>query len=412
MRKPLRVLFVSQTSLGSSTTNRYLQLAKELVPHGCSVTLFFVGKGKSPEDKRIRYPRRIGKVRIRHTPAIPSALLGKSNPVKALFAGLFLLSTALPLLILQSLRHDIVYLGKPLPLGAFLALLCTGITRKPLVGDFDDWEGIGGFASVKQGNNAFAKTVISFFEELVPGRCALVVVVSRLLYRKMLLMGIPESRILYLPNGADIDSFSPELGGDEIRRELGLDGRTVLAYLGTFKPGGANWDFILDTFAEVCRSDATASLLVIGHGPQLADAQAYAKERGIASRVAFAGKVDHENVPRYLAAADAFILPYSDEFPDTYINVGRSSLKLYEYMAMGKPVVASAIGEIREALRDDAGVLVKVNEAEPFAEAIVNLLADRQRMNQYGQKARQAAVNEYNYAVLAQKLADSLSKIS
>ncbi|MBD3390762.1 MAG: glycosyltransferase, partial [Chitinivibrionales bacterium] len=120
-----------------------------------------------------------------------------------------------------------------------------------------------------------------------------------------------------------------------------------------------------------------------------------------ASRLVFAGKVVHDEVPPYLAAADILILPYSDAFPDTYVNVGRSSLKLYEYMAMGKPIVASDIGELHESLKDGGGVLVRANDPHLFGREIVALLENDGLMSKFGIEARRRAEDRYNYASLA-----------
>jgi len=403
-----RILFVSQTALGTSTTNRYIQLCTHLARNGYRVTLFFIGKGKAAQDCAIRYPRRIGPVAIRHSAAIPAALLQKTNAVTAVFAAAFLLLTCIPRLLLACFRRDVIVLGKPLPLGAFVTLLCAAITRKPVVLDADDWEGVGGFATIKQGGNAFAKAVITFFEEWTPARCAAVVVVSRLLYERMRYAGVQCRDLFCVPNGADIERFNPAIDGGPVRTQLSLDDKTVLAYLGTFKPGGANWRFILDSVHEVCRCAEKAALMIIGFGPQLDDARAYAKRLGIEHRVVCAGKVEHECVPQFLAAADILILPYSADFPDTFINTGRSSLKLYEYMAMGKPIVASDIGELHEALKDGGGVLVQANVAPMFGRKIIELINDPAAMRRYGNEARKRAEEKYNYEALAKDFAQAL----
>ncbi len=405
-----RVLFVSQTAIGTSTSNRYVQLCSHLSRRGYRITLFFVGKGKAADDARIRYPRRIQNVRVTHTPAFPTRLLGKSGALSAALSALFLLATCIPHLVVACMRADIVVLGKPLPFGAFAVSMALLIARKPLVLDMDDWEGVGGFATLKQGKSAFAKAVITFFEEWLPPRSAAVVVVSRLLATRVRLMRVPEDRIFYVPNGADIEAFSPGVDGSAVRKRHELANRLVLAYLGTFKPGGASWDFMLDAFKVVHDARQDVVLMVVGFGPGLQDAQRYAAQLGVEKRVVFAGKVEHAAVAEYLAAADILILPYTDTFPDTYVNVGRSSLKLYEYMAMGKPIVASDIGELHESLRDGGGALAKANTADSFAREIVALLGDAQAMQRYGAEARRRAETLYNYETLAAEFEKALKR--
>jgi glycosyltransferase involved in cell wall biosynthesis len=403
-----RILFVSQTALGTSTTNRYVELCTHCAQAGYRTTLFFIGKGKAAQDSSLRYPKSIGQVAVRHSRPVPSFLLKRSNPLTAGIAALFLFCTCIPRLLFACFRNDVVVLGKPLPFGAVSVFFCAAMTRRPVVLDTDDWEGVGGFATLNQGNNAFAKAVITFFEEWAPPRSAAVVVVSRLLGERMRHAGVAEDDIFYVPNGADIRKFNPGIDGGPIRAQFNVGGRTVLGYLGTFKPGGASWKFMLDAFHHVCRAKETPVLLIIGFGPQLDDARAYAKRLGIDSRIVFTGKVPHEEAPRYLAAADILIFPYSSEYPDTYLNAGRSSLKLYEYMAMGRPVVASDIGELHESLKEGGGVLVEGNSPQAFGEKIRALIDDKDSMSRLGAEARRRAENRYNYESLAKEFAKAV----
>ena len=408
MKTRSRILFVSQTARGTSTTNRYVELCTNCARTGYRTTLFFIGKGKAAHDRSLRYPESIGQVAVRHSRPIPSFLLKRSNPLTAGIAALFLFCTCIPRLLFACFRNDVIVLGKPLPFGAFSVFFCAAVTRKPVVLDADDWEGVGGFATLNQGNNAFAKAVITFFEEWAPPRSAAVVVVSRLLGDRMRHAGVADGDIFYVPNGADIQKFNPGIDGGPIRAQFGVEGKTVLGYLGTFKPGGASWQFMLDAFHHICRSKENAVLLIIGFGPQLDDAQAYAKRLGIDSRIVFTGKVPHEEAPRYLAASDVLILPYSAEFPDTFVNAGRSSLKLYEYMAMGRPIVASDIGELHESLKEGGGVLVQENSPETFGRLVCELLDNPEAMRRFGAEARRRAENRYNYGELAKEFAKAI----
>ena len=413
MKRSKRILFISQTALGTSTTNRYMSLLSVVAENeDFNVTLFFLGKGKEASDKSIGYPKKIGRIRIVHSPAIPAMLLKKQSAIFSALTALWLLITGLPALVRQMTIHDLVNLGKPQPLGGFMVMAARFFVRRPLVLDLDDWEGVGGFATVKQKNNAFAKAIITYFEEWLPAKCAAVVVVSRLLEKRITLCGIPSDRIHIIPNGADILKYSPGCEGLEIKEKCGFKQTDiVLAYLGTFKPGGASWQLILDVFAVTYKRHADARLMMIGWGVDIDDAKTYAKKQNLSNAICFTGKVNHDQIPQYLAAADVYILPYSIDFPDTYINIGRSSLKLYEYMAMGRPIIASDIGEISVALSDGCGELVPINDPEYFGGKIADLLDNPSKMAEFGRNARARAEDTYNYTVLGKRLVDVYNSI-
>ncbi|MBN1130455.1 MAG: glycosyltransferase family 4 protein [Chitinispirillaceae bacterium] len=401
-------MFVSQTALGTSTTNRYVQMCTYLAEAGYRVTLFFIGKGKAAQDRLLRYPAAIGPVIVRHTTPVPAFILKHPNVLTSGLAALFLFFTCIPRLLIAFFRHNVVVLGKPLPLGAVAVFFCSALVHRPVVLDTDDWEGVGGFATLKQGGNAFAKAVITYFEEWVPTRCAAVVSVSRLLSDRIRRSGVAESNIFYVPNGADLVKFNPGIDGEPVRTQLGVSGKTVIGYLGTFKPGGANWQFMLDAFHAVCLAKQSVALVIIGFGEQLDNAREYAQRLGIDSRVLFTGQISHDEVPRYLSAADILIFPYSSEYPDTYLNAGRSSLKLYEYMALGKPVVASDIGELHESLKEGGGVLVLGNSPLEFGRKICELIDDKETMRRFGAESRRRAENRYNYESLAKEFAKAV----
>ncbi len=401
-----KILFISQTAYGSSPTNRYLKLCSNIPSKDYAITMFFIGKGKEKEDRDIKYPQKHGNIRIVHSPAIPNIIIKRHGFAGAALTGIYLILTCLPVLFIHFLKNDIVHLGKPLPFGSFLVNLLRLILRKPLVLDMDDWEGVGGFASVKQGKNAFSKAVITYYEEKMPFVSSKVVVVSKLLRKRLLVSGISEENIHYIPNGADIapPEFNTAKNKNFIREKFPTvsDNDYIIGYLGTFKPGGANWELIIDIFRESYKRKKNLKLMLIGFGPDLERVKLKSEEYGFAEALLFTGKVDHEEVPNYLGAADCFILPYSIDFPDTFINIGRSSLKLYEYMAMGKTIIASDIGEIHESLKEGAGILVSQNDPLLFAEAI--LTASDGNDHSFGEESLSRVINTYNYKSLAGKL--------
>jgi len=404
----MKILILTQYPLFASTTNRMLGFAKALQKRGHKVTFLVVGNKYLPgvQHKPV-LPTEMDGVLIKYTPSIPNASIVMPGFLWGMLAVFFVLFIKTPIALRQAFSNDVIYSSKPLPYGAIITILISFFSRKPFVLDLDDWEGVGGFATIKQSNRAFVKAVITYFEEKTPLLAKSVVSASSLLAKRVILGGVPANAVFIAQNGADILKFNPGISGESLRNKLGLKG-VVLCYLGTFKKGGANWEMLVNSFAEVCKQTSDAMLLVIGFGDQLDDAKTLGSKLGLANKIVFAGKVEHGNVAEYLATSDIFLLPYQDDFPDTFVNIGRSSVKLYEYMAMGKAIIATDVGEVGEALANGAGVLVKTNDPIEFGSAIVSAIKDKDFLRSIGEKARRRAEEVFNYEKMSEKVENAL----
>ena len=191
-----------------------------------------------------------------------------------------------------------------------------------------------------------------------------VLAVSEALAEHVAALGVRRERITVLPNAADVERFSPAVSGREVRERYGLDGKRVVGFVGTLKP----WHD-LDTLLAACErlreQDPAVHLLVVGHGPRFDEV----RERG-GSGVTCVGEVAHERVPAFLAAMDVVVSPYAAN-GDHYF----SPLKLFEAMAMGKPVVGARVGQVAEMVRDgENGVLYEPGDERDLAVRLAAVL--------------------------------------
>jgi glycosyltransferase involved in cell wall biosynthesis len=174
-------------------------------------------------------------------------------------------------------------------------------------------------------------------------------------------LGVPASRIRVLRNGVDLALFRPG-DRDAARRELGLDGPTLLSVGLLIERKGHH--LVIDALAAL----PGVRLLVAGGGPDRAALERRARERGVAERVRFLGELPHDRLPALYGAADALVLASSRE---GWANV------LLESMACGTPVVATDVWGTAEAVTcPEAGVLVRERSAPAIGEGIRRLLAD------------------------------------
>ena len=192
--------------------------------------------------------------------------------------------------------------------------------------------------------------------------------------------GVNRDRIQVIPNGVDTRRFSPDISGAEVRRELGLGDHVVLGFTGFVRP----WHG-LDRVIELLADHSSAqefALLIVGEGPARADLERLASRLGVADRVRFVGPIDHSEIPRYVAAFDIALQPSAVAYA--------SPLKLMEYMAMGKAIIAPNQPNIRELIKDvKTGLLVKNGDSEGLAQAITLLVKNEGLRLSLGRNAAQ-----------------------
>ena len=188
-----------------------------------------------------------------------------------------------------------------------------------------------------------------------------------------------------LPNAVNTRLFHTGLDGSLVRQRFNLEGRFVIGFVGTFK----RWhglDLLLSAFRDVRRTDPSSHLLLVGDGPIRPQLEQEVRNAGLTEAVTFAGALAHEDVPHYLAAMDTTIAPYP-ALDDFYF----SPLKLFEYMAAGRAVVASRVGQVAEVVVDGVtGLLFEPGNLADLAGCIRRLRNNAALRKELGRNANAA----------------------
>lgn len=185
----------------------------------------------------------------------------------------------------------------------------------------------------------------------------------------------PEATVSVVPNGVSLNHFNTALADSNLRHEVSdsPDQDFIIGFVGSVKP----WhgvDILLESLSLLLMEDQSFSLCVVGNGDKGFQKQLekQCNELKIANKVTFYGAVPYDKIPGVMKCMDALVAPYPDE-PNFYF----SPLKVFEYMAAGKPIVASAIGQINEVLtHEETALLVPPGDSEALCTALRQIKND------------------------------------
>ncbi len=242
----------------------------------------------------------------------------------------------------------------------------------------------------------------------------LVVVVSRPMKDEIVGRGVDASRVLVNPNGVDPDRYSPAVDGGAVREKYGLTGATVIGFIGTF----GRWhgaETLARAYVKLCASAAGRAaqirLLMIGTGVTMPDVERILSAGAALGSTVFTGLVPQEEGAQHLAACDILVSPHVPN-PDGTPFFG-SPTKLFEYMAMGKGIVASKLDQIGEVLEDGkSALLVPPGDVDALAAAIARLAGDRRLRECLGAEARRVVLERYTWFEHTRRIVDRLTEIA
>jgi glycosyltransferase involved in cell wall biosynthesis len=216
----------------------------------------------------------------------------------------------------------------------------------------------------------------------------LVLVVSEEVKRAVLNLGVDESRILITPCTVSPTNFDHAQGAD-VRRSLGVTDNFVIGWVGSFRKFHS-LDLLVDAFIDIASTMPAAKLLLVGDGPERIRLQEKTNALGLGDRIIFPGNIPNTEIASYISAFDLAVLPSQSNEEFHY-----SPLKLREFFAAGVPVIASAVGDVKQVIKEsEGGWLVSPGSKEAIAEMILKVEADRPSMKSAAAKARNYASTE------------------
>jgi len=286
-----------------------------------------------------------------HAPAVIFELLEIAYNV---FAGLRLRA------LLRRERFDLIYERHAffLCITAFLAQR----HRLPLVVEVNE---LAGDERVRA--DPWLLQLARLADRLTFQRARLIVVVSPHLQRRIEAMGIAREKILVLPNGVDEQTLETPADGQSIRHRYQCENAVIVGFAGWFVP----WhrlNALVAQFATLAAEKPELRLMLVGEGPLRENIEAQASSLGVRDRLVLPGPVPHNTMPEYLAAMDICVIPHS--------NAYRSPIKLFEYMASGRAIIAPRTEPIASILQDGENGLLFAPENDDELRCQLSALVD------------------------------------
>jgi glycosyltransferase involved in cell wall biosynthesis len=235
-------------------------------------------------------------------------------------------------------------------------------------------------------------TVARAAERLKLTRADHVIVVSSRLREYVTAEGVSADCVSVIPNGADPDLFHPRSGFSELRQRLGWHDQFVIGFVGSMKP----WHGIatlLEALHRLGGPEGSFRLLLVGSGPELPALRQQVERCRLDGCVHMTGDVPHARVPEMLHAMDCVVASYAAD-ADEYF----SPVKLFEYMAMGCPVVAARVGQACEVIdHGRTGWLYCPGNPSELADVLAAVSADDARRREVGAAAREQVLARYTW---------------
>lgn len=241
-------------------------------------------------------------------------------------------------------------------------------------------------------------------------RMMLVVATNPFIAKEFTSRGVDERRVLVAPNGVELEMFDIDIDRFEARKRLSLDqfaDKQLLVYTGSFTTMGHPKG--LPEIFKALRA-LPEDIVFVAAGGSEDECVAYrelAERENVSSRVRLFPRMKQERLALFQKAADILLMP----FPDTaHYREHMTPIKMFEYMAAKRPIIASNLPSITSILSDETAFLIKPDDPSGLAEAVKRALADTDLANELAQNAFEK-VKRYTWAARAERIIQTIEDL-
>ncbi|MCK4491014.1 MAG: glycosyltransferase family 4 protein [Candidatus Altiarchaeales archaeon] len=220
--------------------------------------------------------------------------------------------------------------------------------------------------------------------------------------------GVAENEISVVPNGVNTAIFHPMNDPrviQEIKGKLKISKEErIVGFVGTLAPW-QGLEYLIEAAPLILKEIPEVRFILVGDGPMKDDLEGKIRGLDLEANFIFTGTVPYREVPGYINASDVCVVPKKP------LKSGYSPLKLYEYMACGKPVIASRISGFEILEQNNAGILVEPENPRDLAKAIIKLLEDDMLGDEMGRNGREYVVETHSWESVARKVEKVCKKV-
>lgn len=214
-------------------------------------------------------------------------------------------------------------------------------------------------------------------------------------------LGIKNSFVV--PNGSDPDMFSPEHRDEKIYDFIGDNSNMIkVLWAGSSKFSWQGVNIVLRVAKEFLNIDNRVKFILITDREFL--------KTKLYENMVIIDRVDYFSMPKYIASSDICLCLYND-YSWSPIGFYWSPLKLFDYMASAKPVIATAAGQIKRIIKDGKNGLLTDNSLEDIIKKLLLLICDREKSKLIGNAAREEVIRYYNWERVVQQTIDILERL-
>ena len=242
----------------------------------------------------------------------------------------------------------------------------------------------------------------NLIDNFVLNKADKIVVISDAIKEELQKRGISPDEIVALPNGVDLDIFSPQPKSIEIREKYNLSNKKVILFLGKFQPW-EQLDEVVKIFAQVKKRQNDVKLLLVGDGPDRKKIEKTIKEYVLTKDVTITGFVPFSDVPKYYSVCDVFVMvrPATPQLDKT------TPIKPLEAMAMGKVVVSTDVGGMREIIEDGKTGFLVSHSMDAIVDKTIEVLNNPQLQEEIGANARKYIEENRDWKVIINNLVNA-----
>ena len=299
-------------------------------------------------------------------------------------------------------RFDIIY-TRNVPRGV-IGTLIRRVRKSKLILEvngisLDEWRLMGERSiTAGKGSGSIQMKFLGYLENFVIGRADAVIAVTQGIKDHLIDRGVAENKIWVVENGANTELFKPIKDNNilkKLKNRLDInDGESVVTFVGNLAP----WqgvEHLLHAVPLIVGENPKTKFLIVGDGVMRKKWECLTEKLNMRQNVIFVGAVIYDDVPEYINISDVCVAPFIRARNE---NIGLSPLKIYEYLACGKPVAASNIRGVGNLLESSSsGIPVTPDAPDELARAISKLLKDKQLRERMGENGRKLVVSNYSW---------------